>query len=143
MPRFVRVVLFALLTFVSMFVTGCRSAAHPKGDVPYIENDYARALAEAKRTHRPIVVDAWASWCEPCKKMAASMGDPAVSSLRDRFVWASLDADEDANADALKRLGMRGLPTVWVVEPEGEHVVWSTSIAEDGSIMRRLLIGSE
>jgi hypothetical protein len=30
--------------------------------VPFIDNDYAKALAEAKKRNVPIFVDAWAPW---------------------------------------------------------------------------------
>ncbi len=30
--------------------------------LPFIDNDYAKALAEAKKKNVPIFVDAWAPW---------------------------------------------------------------------------------
>jgi len=30
--------------------------------LPFIENDYAKAVAQAKAKHLPIFVDAWAPW---------------------------------------------------------------------------------
>jgi hypothetical protein len=30
--------------------------------LPFIDNDYSKALAEAKRKSVPIFVDAWAPW---------------------------------------------------------------------------------
>jgi hypothetical protein len=30
--------------------------------LPFIDNDYSKALAEAKRKNVPIFVDAWAPW---------------------------------------------------------------------------------
>jgi hypothetical protein len=30
--------------------------------LPFIEDDYARALAEARATKRPLFVEAWAPW---------------------------------------------------------------------------------
>jgi hypothetical protein len=30
--------------------------------LPFIENDYGKALAQAKRRHLPIFADAWAPW---------------------------------------------------------------------------------
>lgn len=34
----------------------------PKEALPFIEDDYARAVREATRTKLPIFVDAWAPW---------------------------------------------------------------------------------
>ena len=36
--------------------------AFAKEVVPFIDNDYAKALAEAKERNVPIFVDAWAPW---------------------------------------------------------------------------------
>ena len=30
--------------------------------LPFIENDYAKALTQAKSAHKPIFVEAWAPW---------------------------------------------------------------------------------
>ena len=36
--------------------------AEPKPALPFIENDYARALSEARAKKLPIFADAWAPW---------------------------------------------------------------------------------
>jgi hypothetical protein len=38
------------------------ATALPAMALPFIENDYARALARAKAKNLPIFVDAWAPW---------------------------------------------------------------------------------
>jgi len=39
-----------------------KTRAHPKPVVPFIEDDYARAVDEAKARKVPIFVEAWAPW---------------------------------------------------------------------------------
>ena len=36
--------------------------AMAKEVLPFIDNDYSKALAEAKKKNVPIFVDAWAPW---------------------------------------------------------------------------------
>ncbi|HMC22371.1 MAG TPA: hypothetical protein VKL19_11015 [Thermoanaerobaculia bacterium] len=36
--------------------------AFAKEVLPFIDNDYAKALAQAKKRNVPIFVDAWAPW---------------------------------------------------------------------------------
>ena len=38
------------------------TTASAKEVVPFIENDYAKAVARAKSEHRPLFVEAWAPW---------------------------------------------------------------------------------
>ncbi len=37
-------------------------SAHAKEALPFIENDYTKAVAEAKTKKLPIFVEAWAPW---------------------------------------------------------------------------------
>jgi hypothetical protein len=37
-------------------------AAHAKAPLPFIEDDYSRALSEAKSRGLPLFVDTWAPW---------------------------------------------------------------------------------
>jgi hypothetical protein len=38
------------------------ATALPAAALPFVENDYAKALARAKASNLPIFVDAWAPW---------------------------------------------------------------------------------
>ena len=38
------------------------AAARPHARLRFIEDDYPRALAEARRLNRPLFVEAWAPW---------------------------------------------------------------------------------
>jgi hypothetical protein len=42
--------------------TTAQAAAAPKAVLPFIEDDYPRALAEARRRQLPLFVDSWAPW---------------------------------------------------------------------------------
>jgi hypothetical protein len=48
-----KLLLILLLTAVPAFA---------KEVLPFIDNDYAKALAQAKKRNVPIFVDAWAPW---------------------------------------------------------------------------------
>lgn len=50
MKRLTAMALFALATLAA------------RADLPFIENDYRRATAEAKAKNVPIFVEAWAPW---------------------------------------------------------------------------------
>ena len=39
-----------------------RPAAHASAPLPFIEDDYTRALTEAKSRGLPLFVDTWAPW---------------------------------------------------------------------------------
>jgi thiol-disulfide isomerase/thioredoxin len=90
--------------------------------LPFIHDDYPRALAEAKRTGRPLFVDAWAPWCHSCLSLRAHvLTDPVLSPLADSFVWLSVDTERDVNAAWVTRYPHAALPTLWVVDPTTER----------------------
>ncbi len=98
--------------------------------IAFIEDDYARALAEARRTHRPLFIDAWATWCHTCVSMRAYVfPDPILQAHADEVVWASIDTERPENAAWVEAHPMTSWPTLWVIEPETERVVlkWSNS----------------
>ena len=94
----------------------------PASGIVFIENDYARALAEAKRSHRPLFMDTWAPWCHTCMSMKAYVfPDAQLARLAKDYVWLSIDSEEASNADVLARFPSSSLPTLWVLDPATER----------------------
>ena len=92
--------------------------------LPFLHDDYPRALAEAKRTKRPIFVDAWAPWCHSCQSMRSFvLTDPALAPLANDFVWLTVDTEKDSNAVFAGRFTNHVWPTLWVIDPERESPV--------------------
>ncbi|HEX3344865.1 MAG TPA: thioredoxin family protein [Polyangiaceae bacterium] len=99
--------------------------------IVFVENDYPRALAEARARHVPLFVDAWATWCHTCLSMKSYVfPDPALRPFASRFVWLSLDTEREENAAVVSRLGVRVLPTLYVLEAAHEQPVlaWPGSL---------------
>lgn len=92
--------------------------------LPFLHDDFASALAEAKRTKRMIFVDAWAPWCHSCQSMRAYvLTDPSLAPLAKDFVWLAVDTEKDQNAAFVTRYPNRVWPTLWVVDPARDDVV--------------------
>lgn len=67
---------------------------------------------------RPVLVDFWAAWCEPCKALA-----PVLEQLVERLEGALALAKVDADAEQMLAVehGVRGLPTLKLFR-EGQAV---------------------
>ncbi len=81
-------------------------------DSPYIvevtEQNYQQAVVE--QSHRvPVLVDFWASWCQPCQMLM-----PVLARLAEeyggRFILAKVNTEEQQNLAA--SFGIRSIPTV-------------------------------
>lgn len=104
----------------------------PTAAIVFIENDYARALSEARRRGLPLFVDAWAPWCHTCLSMRSYVfPDPKLSPFADRFVWLALDTEREENAPIVTRLAVKVLPTLFVIDAVSEEV----RLAHPGSLM--------
>ena len=122
--------------FAALFIPTACSSTKPASDpttraaashdvLPFIHDDYPRALAEAKKQKKPIFVDSWAPWCHSCLSMKSYVfTDPALAPLADRYVWLAIDTERDSNAAFVAKFTHEALPTLWLVDPETEQVVW-------------------
>jgi tetratricopeptide (TPR) repeat protein len=110
---------------------GCDRA--PCGDVgvagaettpTFIEDDYPRALAEAKSKRIPLFVDAWASWCHSCVSLKNFVfTDPRIASETSHFVWLSIDTENPKNGDFVAKFPNAVLPTLRVIDSANERAL--------------------
>ena len=90
--------------------------------LPFVEDDYPRALAEARRRKVPLFVDAWAPWCHSCRFLRAHvLTDAALRPHAGRFVWLAIDTEQARNATFLGKYPVQVWPTLMVIDPAREQ----------------------
>jgi len=91
------------------------------GPPEFIDDDYARALAEAKAKKVPLFVDAWAPWCHTCLSLRSYvLHDKRMAPLSPKFVWLAIDTEKPKNAAFVDKFPQEAWPTLWVVDPSTE-----------------------
>jgi len=89
--------------------------------LPFVHDDYARALQQARARNKPLFVDAWAPWCHSCQSLRTYvLTDPSLLPMRDAFVWLSVDVEKDGNAAFVEKFPFSSIPTLWVIDPATE-----------------------
>jgi thiol:disulfide interchange protein DsbD len=82
------------------------------------------ATEAAGQSGKPILVDAWAEWCEACKKMdATTFVDPdVVAEIDQNWIPLKFDLTEinDENDAIQQRYELPGLPTLTLLPPSGD-----------------------
>lgn len=84
--------------------------------------------AEAKKTGKLIFVDAYTSWCGPCRMLkSTTFKDPAAAAyFNQHFVNYSIDMEKGEGEDLAEEWKIRAYPTLMFINADGKIV--STSI---------------
>ncbi|MBL8919839.1 MAG: thioredoxin family protein [Myxococcaceae bacterium] len=105
-----------------------------------IEDDYARALAEAKKTKKLLFVDAWAPWCHTCVFMREHViNQPAFAAFGKDVVFAAIDTEKTSNAPFLEKFTVNVWPTLFFIDPASEALVFKWVGSADAAQMKGLL----
>ncbi|TXS91272.1 thioredoxin [Parahaliea maris] len=76
------------------------------------ETNAAQLLIEESH-QRPVVVDFWADWCEPCKVLMPVL-EKIANEYNGAFLLAKVNADQQQMI--AQQFGVRSLPTVMVIQ---------------------------
>jgi len=90
---------------------------------------------EVEEFSLPVLVDAWAAWCGPCR-MIAPVIDELASELVGKVRVAKLDVD--ANPQTASRFDLRSIPTLLVIKG-GREVDRIVGVQPKAEILRRLV----
>jgi len=63
------------------------------------------------QSERPVVLDFWAEWCQPCKMLAPTMEEIA-GEYEDKVKVGKLNVDDNPNTAT--KYGIRGIPYSFV-----------------------------
>ena len=83
---------------------------------------------------RPVVVDFWADWCEPCKQLMPVL-EKLAKEYAGQFLLAKVNADSEQMLAG--QLGVRSLPTVMVLK-EGQPVDGFAGVQPESQIREML-----
>jgi thioredoxin 1 len=90
---------------------------------------------EVLQSDRPVLVDFWAEWCGPCRKVSPVLDEIAESALGEKVQIVKLNIDENPNT--ARDYGIMSIPTLTVFK-DGEPVQSVLGVQPKGKIVAML-----
>lgn len=110
------IITMMLLSSVLPVMGAEKDSIHFKHDPPFDS-----LLAQAKETGKPIFLDAYATWCGPCKWMDKNMFtiDSVADFYNEHFICAKYDMEKGEGALLKQRFGVIYYPTYLLIGSDG------------------------
>lgn len=107
-----KLTLVSLLTFFS-FVSFAQ--------IKFVNGTLDEALALAKKENKPLFVDVYATWCGPCKYMAATafVDEKVAEFYNANFINLKLDGEKNDGPDVMRKFNLSAYPTLLYFNPDG------------------------
>jgi len=92
--------------------------------ISFSEKPWAEIQAIAGKENKLIFLDAYATWCGPCKWMSANIftNDTVADYYNKTFICAKIDMEKGEGIALAKRYEVRAYPTLLFINAEGEMV---------------------
>lgn len=112
--RYIAIILLSFFTINSTFAES----------IQFEDKDWQGLLGKAKKENKLIFIDAYTTWCGPCKWMAENVfTDESVGEFFNaNFINAKFDMEKGEGIDLAKKYGVNVYPSLLWVNGDGEVV---------------------
>jgi thioredoxin-related protein len=123
------------LTIFSALFIGAMTLAQ---GIKFEDTNFSTILAKAKKENKLIFVDAYASWCGPCKLMVKNVfPQKAVGDYyNSHFVNAKIDMEKGEGVDLAKKYNVKAFPTYLFIDGNGEVVHRTLGYVEENDFIQ-------
>lgn len=95
--------------------------------IQFVEANWAKAVAEAKKQKKMIFIDAYTSWCGPCRLLKQNtFTDKAAGDFFNKhFINIALDMEKGDGIAFAQKYQVAAYPTLFIMDAEEKSVTTS------------------
>jgi len=134
---------FSLFAFATLFATGIFSIdanAQQKlsvAEIMFTKEPFKQVLAAAKASGKLVFVDAFATWCAPCKELQKTTFKDAKAAayFNKHFINYTIDVEKGEGIGLTKTWQIEGLPTLLILNSNGKVLASHTGYVDGKGLM--------
>ena len=125
------------LPFIGKAQRNHQPAATP-GHIVFMEDAWTEALKQAKIQNKYIFVDAYATWCGPCKmlKVTTFRNDKAAAFYNSNFINVAIDMEKGQGPALAQQWQLTAYPTLIIFDANGKPVLGSVGYIKADDLIR-------
>jgi thiol-disulfide isomerase/thioredoxin len=114
----------SVVLFLFIFLLSATGGYSQNRKIQFVEKPWQEVLEMAKKENKLIFMDAFATWCGPCKWIAAHMftNDTVADYYNSHFICVSIDMEKGEGVEIRKTYDVRYYPTLLFLDASGDAV---------------------
>jgi uncharacterized protein YyaL (SSP411 family) len=112
--------IWSISAFLLLF--GLSMQAQQANKIQFFEGSFSEALTKASEENKLIFMDAYTTWCGPCRWMSANtFTDGAVAEFYNKnFINVKMDMEKGEGPELARKYRVMAYPTLLFINPEGQ-----------------------
>ena len=105
--------------------------------IKFMEENWSKALAEAKKQNKLVFLDAYTSWCGPCKMLKRNtFPDKAAGEFFNKnFINVALDMEKGDGLAVAATYQVRAYPTLIITDGDGKIITYSEGYVDAAQLI--------
>jgi len=127
-----------LRTLIACFLLCTYTTSNAAGIDFLPDKTWKEILAQAKKENKLVFLDAYASWCGPCKYMQSDVfTDVAVGYYFNKnFINVKMDMEKGEGVQLAEQFGLASYPTLYFIDGDGKLLHKKIGAMEPGDLLQ-------